>query len=152
MTSLVCWFRLILMVKHDWFGNMILSSTWIKEKIYLIIGTMDEWGSSCVQSYHVIRLNTCTLWATLGAGFVVSFFSGSRPLALKSSLKSLQMTTFLIQNEYWENNELVLVKTSPFWIKKVVIWWLFDDDFRARDRESEKKGTTNSAPYSVHRI
>ena len=60
MTSLVCWFRLILMVKHDWFGNMTLSSTWIKEKIYLIIGTMDEWGSSCVQSYHVIRSNIQT--------------------------------------------------------------------------------------------
>ena len=33
-----------------------------------------------------------------GAEFVVSFFSGSRPLALKSSLKSHQMTTFLGQN------------------------------------------------------
>ena len=52
-----------------------------------------------------------------GAEFVVSFFSGSRPLALKSSLKSHQMTTFLIQKEYWENNDFVLVKTLSFWIK-----------------------------------
>ena len=36
----------------------------------------------------------------IGAEFVVSFFSGSRSLPLKSSIKSYQLTTFLIQNEY----------------------------------------------------
>ena len=34
-----------------------------------------------------------------GAEIVVPFFSGSRSLALKSSLKSHQMTPFFIQNE-----------------------------------------------------
>ena len=58
------------------------------------------------------------------------------------------MTTFLIQKEYWENNDFVLVKTSRFWIKEVVIWWLFDDNLRARGQEPEKKRTTNSGPWT----
>ena len=47
----------------------------------------------------------------LGMEFVVPFFSGSRPLALKSSLKCNQMTTFISQNEYWENNDVLLMKS-----------------------------------------
>ena len=50
----------------------------------------------------------------LGAGFVVPFFSDSRSLAIKSSLKSHQMTPFFIQNEDWEQNDVVLVKTLSF--------------------------------------
>ena len=80
--------------------------------------------------------------------FVVSFFSGSCSLALKSSLKSHQMTPFSIQNEDWEQNDVVLVKTLSFGTKKVVIWWLFDDDLRAREREPEEKETTNSEPQT----
>ena len=80
----------------------------------------------------------------IGAEFVVSFFSGSHSVALKSSLKSHQMTSFFIQYEDWEQNDVVLVKTLSFWTKKVVIWWLFDDDLRAREKEPEEKGTTNS--------
>ena len=26
-----------------------------------------------------------------------------------------------------------------FWAKKVVIWWLFNDDLRAREQEQEEK-------------
>ena len=59
------------------------------------------------------------------------------------------MTTFLIQDEYWESNDFVLVKTLSFWIKEVVIWWLFADDLRARGQIPEKKGTTNSEPKST---
>ena len=82
----------------------------------------------------------------LGAKFVVPFFSGSRSLALKLLLKSHQMTLFFIQNEDWEQNDIVLVKTLSFWTNKVVIWWLFDEDLRAREQEPEEKGTTNFAP------
>ena len=79
------------------------------------------------------------LWGLeLGAEFVVSFFFGSRTLALKSSFKSRQMTAFLIQNENWENYDFVIVKTSSFWIKEVVTWWLFDDDLRAREKRNHK--------------
>ena len=70
---------------------------------------------------------------------MVSFFSGSWPLTLKSSIKSLQTTTFLIQNEYWENNELVLVKTSSFWVTQVVIWQLFDYNLRQEIKSQRKK-------------
>ena len=45
-------------------------------------------------------VQTLSFSEVFGVEFVVSFFSGSRPLTLKSSLKSHQMTTFLIQNEY----------------------------------------------------
>ena len=33
-----------------------------------------------------------------------------------------------------------------FWMRKVVIWWLFNDNLRARGRQPEKKETKNSAP------
>ena len=49
------------------------------------------------------------------------------------------MTTFFIQNEYWENKDFILVKTSSFWVKEVAIWWLFDDELRVRGQETEKK-------------
>ena len=38
------------------------------------MGTEGDRGSSCVQSYHVIRLNTCALWATLRRGICGFFF------------------------------------------------------------------------------
>ena len=38
------------------------------------------------------------------------------------------------------------MKILPFWTKGVVIWWLFNDDVRMRERE--KKGTTNSLPQT----
>ena len=72
------------------------------------------------------------------AEFVDYFFSGSQTLALKSSLKSHQMTTFLIQNEYWENVDFILVNTSSFWIKK----FSFDDFLITtweREGKSQKK-------------
>ena len=60
------------------------------------------------------------------------------------------MTLCFIQNEDWEQNDVVLVKTLSFGTKKNVIWSLFDDDLRARankrEREPEEKETTNSAP------
>ena len=93
------------------------------------------------------------MWAGFGptessfssdAEFVVPFFSSSRPLALKMSLQSHQMTIFCIQDEYWENDDVILVKSSLFWMRKVVICWLFDDELRARVREQEKKRTINS--------
>ena len=37
------------------------------------------------------------------------------------------------------------MKTLSFWTNKVFIWWLFNDNFRARERK--EKGTTNS--YSI---
>ena len=38
------------------------------------------------------------------------------------------------------------MKSLSFWAKKAVIWRLFNDDLRVREREQEEKGTTNSAP------
>jgi hypothetical protein len=38
---------------------------------------------------------------------------------------------------------------TPFWIKKVVIWWLFHDDLSVRERE--EKRTRNSAHNTVPR-
>ena len=66
-------------------------------------------------------------------------FRCPRSLALKTSLKSHQMTPFFIQNEDWEQNDVILVNTLWFGTKKVVIWWLFEDDLVAREREPEKK-------------
>ena len=79
--------------------------------------------------YSEMATKLLTKNCLLGPDFLVLFFSGSRPLALKSLSKSHQMKTF------WEKNDVVLVKTSTFWTKQIVIWWLFDDDLRARERE-----------------
>ena len=70
---------------------------------------------------------------------MVPFLSGSCSLALKSTLKSHQMTPFFIQDEYREQKDVILV----------VIWWLFDHNLRAREQEPEEKETTNSTPKAV---
>ena len=43
-------------------------------------------------------------------------------------------------HHHLSENFTILNKTS------CLIWWLFNDDLRAREREREEKGTTNSAP------
>ena len=60
------------------------------------------------------------------------------PLALKSSLKSHQMTTFLAQKRGLSEKIIIWVKTLWFWTNKVVIWWLFNDNFRAREKRNQK--------------
>ena len=47
-----------------------------------------------------------------------------------------------------ENKILSFIENFIILNKKVVIWWLFDDDLSAREREPEEKGTTNSALIS----
>ena len=47
---------------------------------------------------------------------------------------------------FFNQNDVILVKISSVWTIKVVIWWLFDDNLRARKQEPEKEETTNSAP------
>ena len=58
------------------------------------------------------------------------------------------MATFVAQKRRLSEN--IIIWTLSFWTNEVVIWWLFNDDFREREREweQEEKGTTNSAPYS----
>ena len=70
-----------------------------------------------------------SLWEQNQSWIVVPFFSGSQVLTKKSSNFSFKMTL-------------------SFGTKKVVIWWLFDDDLRAREREPEEKETTNSEPQT----
>ena len=59
------------------------------------------------------------------------------------------MKTLFVQNDK------VFIQILMFSIKplvepkKVVIWWLFNDDLRAREREWEEKRTRNSAPKTV---
>ena len=76
--------------------------------------------------------------------FVVSFFSGSGPLALNSSVKSHQMTTFLNQKWVLSENDFVLVKPSLFWIKKLSF-----DDFLMRTWEQEVKSQRKKEPQTT---
>ena len=64
--------------------------------------------------------------------------SDSLSLALKSSLKSHQMA----------HKKGVWVKTLSFWTNKVVIWWFFNDNFRARE-ESERKKEPQIPHHSI---
>ena len=80
---------------------------------------------------------------------MVPFFSGSRPLALKLSSKSHQMTTYFIRNSEVFTKMNSIFSQYSSWIRKVFIWWLFSDNLRARGQEPEKKETTNSATKSL---
>ena len=59
------------------------------------------------------------------------------------------MTTCFIQNDEVFTERNSLFSQYSFLIRKLVIWWLFNDDLRVRGQELEKKGTTNSAPLSL---
>ena len=87
------------------------------------------------------------LFGIYGAEFVVPFSSHSRSLALKSSLKSHQKWQLCFQNDKVFTQMMTFSLKPLFWTKKVVIWWLFNDDLRAREREREEKRTRNSAPW-----
>ena len=99
---------------------------------------------------RTIRIQTGKNNWDLGSDFLVLFFSGSRPLALKSPLKRHEMTTItsFIQNEDLRKNYFVLVKNLLFWTNKnIVIWWLFDNDLRTRARENKNQKTPASVLY-----
>ena len=77
---------------------------------------------------------------------MVPFFSGSWPLAFNLSSKSQKITIYFIQKVFTKTKSFSL--NTHFWLRKVVIWWLFNDDLRARGQEPEKKETTNFAPIT----
>ena len=70
-------------------------------------------------------------------------FRCPRSLALKTSLKSHQMTPFFIQNEDWEQNDVVLIKTLLFCklnrYHLMTFWWqLKSERTRARGKRNRK--------------
>ena len=73
-----------------------------------------------------------------GLNFLVPFFFGSCSFALKSSSKSHQMTTLIVQNDKVFTKTTSFSSQFSFWMKKGVIWGLFSDDLRARERGPEK--------------
>ena len=77
-------------------------------------------------------------------------------LMIDTSRRQLKFADFLLSesimhSKYYIENFFVpnFTKTtsfcsqSSFWMKKGLIWWLFNDNLRAGEREPEKKGTTN---------
>ena len=68
-----------------------------------------------------------------GAEFVVPFFSRSE-LVIKKGIIKWQLCLFKIKSFH----SSVDVFTQPsFWAKKIVIWWLFNDGLRGREREEK---------------
>ena len=49
------------------------------------------------------------------------------------------------------NDNLCIVKTSSFWTRNIVIWWLFHDNLRAKVWQPELKRTRKSR-LMYHRI
>ena len=92
---------------------------------------------------QLIKKNT-TAGRAHSAEFVVSF--SSRSLAHKSSWKSHQMTPFFIQKEVLCEKIIIWVKYGNFYTQVMMFSLKKVDDLRAREREREAKGTTNSAP------
>ena len=74
-----------------------------------------------------------------GTEFVVPFSSRSHSLALKSSLKSHQMTTLFVQNDKVFTQMMMFSLKPLFWTKKFFISWLFNDNLRARERDREER-------------
>ena len=71
--------------------------------------------------------------------FVV-LFSLARDLLLSILYPiSHQMTTFFTQNDEDFTKMISLFSQYSFWMRKVVIWWLFNDNLRARGREPHKE-------------
>ena len=97
---------------------------------------LDKWMS---YNQPNININLELLFYLLGAEFVVPF--SSRSLALKSSLKSHQMTTLTVQNDKVFPQMMMFSLKSFCWAKKVVIWWLLMTTW-----EREEKRTRNSMP------
>ena len=117
-----------------------LSDSLLSDCLFLVTALV-----SCIYAASKIQhTSTWNFW--LRRGICGSFFlwlSFSRSQVVKK--KSHQMTPFF-QNEDWEQNDVVLVKTLSFGTKKKLS---FDDFLMTtweRENESQrKKGTTNSA-------
>ena len=66
----------------------------------------------------------------------------------KKYLNSRFRSETRFQSCFTQNDEdfakmISLFSQYSFWMRKVVIWWLFNDDLRAREREPEKKEPEN---------
>jgi hypothetical protein len=120
-----------------------------EQLLYIILFLNHNWSGQ--EGAHLIRAAE-DFMGVQGAEFVIPFFSGSRSLALKSSSKSHQMTNYLIKTDEVFTKMKSLFSQYSFWMRKVIIWWLFIDNLRARGREPEKKETTNSAPKSSKKL
>ena len=69
------------------------------------------------------------------------------PLALVLSLWSRHKKSLCVQNDNFFTQMMMFSFKPPFFeLKKVVKWWLFNDDLRVRERE--EKRTRNFAPLS----
>ena len=77
-------------------------------------------------------------WGIYGFFFLCLLTSGSQVIIKKST-----------NDTFFLSKMTSLFSQSSFWIRKVNIWWLFNDKLRAIGREPEKKGTTNSAPIAI---
>ena len=91
-----------------------------------------------------IYISKCVMLLPFGPGFS-GFFSGSWPLPLKLSLKSHQMKTFFIQNEDWEKNDIIFLKTLSFLTKKKLSF----NDFLMTTWEQEKKKNPKIRAYET---
>ena len=99
-----------------------------------------------LSSYYSLKLccENYSIRDNHGTEFVVPFFSGSCCLTtLKLSSKSHQMTPFFIQNEDWEQNDVVLIKTLLFCklnrYHLMTFWWqLKSERTRARGKRNRK--------------
>ena len=99
------------------YGSVMKCFIWLSNKIRLI--------SAVVVNAIQIKLSP---------GFSGFFLCLLFSWILKSLLKSHQMTTFFIQNDDWEQNDVILVTFSSFWTNKSCLWWQLDDDLRTREK------------------
>ena len=96
------------------------------------LSTWGGWG---------VKFGPCSCWMAPKARIFWFFFSGSRSRSQNCHQKVIKWQLFFIQNDDWEKNEVVLVKTLLFWTKKVVILWLLMTTW-----ETEKQRSRNSGP------
>ena len=96
-------------------------------------------------SWHF--LSCCSFRRGISGSFFLSLlFSRSQVIIKKSSNDNC-----LGSNRGLREN-IIKHQTLSFWTDKIIIWWLFNDGFRAREGESERKKEPQIPRLSAHSI
>jgi hypothetical protein len=110
--------------------NLWMTKFTITQKKHLALGNLAKLVFWLILSFKN--------WKHLGAEFVLPFFSCSQDVIKKSSNYTLFHSKWGLRTKLCHFSDNFII-----WNIKVVIWWLFDNDLRTREREPEEK---NSAP------
>ena len=104
----------------------------LREIVFYTLQNIWELTHHCFESFQLSKLVRC--------GIGGSYFPWLSTYHSQSSSKSFQMAPSFLQNdEFFSKMKSLFFSQYSFWMRKVVIWWLYSDDLRKRGQEPEKK-------------